>query len=295
MDESENHKIDDTQKVEEFISDDGIVIERVTDENTESVNETLDGDESTPDQMSTNVLISEELEDVQVVSDSVIEPEPSIDSANPVVLAQVAQYPIENSGASDVIEVESKEIVEKIMVLSDENNGVSAVVEDAKVNGGELVLDESNGVSHAVMDLVSEGIDSLSAENEVSPIVTNSVSKGIKETMSLDENNGVSSVVMVSVSKGIEETMLPASDGTAGESPGAVDSVSKENIANMLQPADVPSVDAGNGGEDCNMPELPRSTENQPFIAVIPSPLQRTSWIGCCGLFEVLKRSNRQS
>ncbi|KAA8524141.1 hypothetical protein F0562_010428 [Nyssa sinensis] len=277
--------------------EDAVVIENVTDENAESVKETGDHDESTPDQWSTNVVILEELEEVEVGLASVTETEPPIGSVNPVVslseeLAQVAQEPIENSGLSDDIGLKSEEIEVKTMYLSDENNGVSAVVEDTVIDRSEPVLDESNGVSQAVIDLVLEGVDSIPVENGISPTHTNSVlSKGVEP--SLDEYNGVFSAVVDSVLKGIEDPNLPVSYGNIGETSEAVAFVAKENVTNMLQPADVSSVDADNGGEDCNMSELPESTENQPFIAVTPRPLQQTSWMGCCGLFEVLKHSNQ--
>ncbi|KAA8524139.1 hypothetical protein F0562_010430 [Nyssa sinensis] len=123
------------------------------------------------------------------------------------------------------------------------------------------------------------------------------------------------------VLKGIEKIMWPTSDRNAGETSGDVELVSKENVANMLQPLDVLAVDkaadeyfymsdfdpdadadadvdvnvddANNDDENFYITEIPETAENQRSIPVNPLPLRRTAQMGCCGMFEVWKRSNR--
>ncbi|XP_057468316.1 uncharacterized protein LOC130757545 isoform X1 [Actinidia eriantha] len=148
---------------------------------------------------------------------------------------------------------------------------------------------DENGVYTALLDYVSKEMDSL-CENGVSSILSNTVSEGNAPV--LDKENDVSCVMIGSVSNGTEETIFPASEGNPEESSGVVDLVSNKIEANATQSKDVRGVQVDKGGEDSkNMPEIPQSTENQVYIAVTPRPQQRTSWIDCCGLFEVLKRS----
>lgn len=45
-----------------------------------------------------------------------------------------------------------------------------------------------------------------------------------------------------------------------------------------------------NGAKD---PETAEQSENQPHVALAPNVVQKTSWLSCCGLFEVLSSSNR--
>ncbi|GFS45355.1 hypothetical protein Acr_00g0095720 [Actinidia rufa] len=149
---------------------------------------------------------------------------------------------------------------------------------------------DENGVSTAILDYVSMGIDSMSDENGGSPILGNAVSEGNAPV--LDEENDIPCVVIGSVSNITEETIFP-SDGNPVESSGVVDLVSNKIETNAPQSEDVRGVQVDNGGEDSkNMPEIPQSTENQVYIAVTPRLQQRTTWMGCCGLFEVMKRSD---
>ncbi|XP_059643775.1 uncharacterized protein LOC132285602 isoform X2 [Cornus florida] len=265
MDESEKiHNLEDTHKVELESEGRIIVVEGdVADENSETVKETHDDnyDESTEPVV---VDAEEPKEEEKRVLHST---EPPVESLSEKCSTKVP--------TEDVVESESKEIEVNEAASPVASNGVLAPLDmDVVSKGIEPPLDESetNGVpSDIVKNLVPKGVESSTDENN-----------------ECEASNGVSDSIPEEV---FEETELPDSDGNASsrELPVAV-----ENAANILQPADdIPGVHADNGGENCNASEgHDKNTNKQPYISLIPSPVQRTSWRGCCGLFEVLRRSN---
>ncbi|CAK9133188.1 unnamed protein product [Ilex paraguariensis] len=97
-----------------------------------------------------------------------------------------------------------------------------------------------------------------------------------------DENNEVSTVLkdLGSTVEGFEEATLPISDENVGEKAGS-----------LLRPAGVHGDDSGDSGESHMVTEIPRSTDDQPFVGATPST--RTSWMGCCGLCDVLRGSTQ--
>ncbi|KAG5029559.1 hypothetical protein JHK82_013149 [Glycine max] len=48
-----------------------------------------------------------------------------------------------------------------------------------------------------------------------------------------------------------------------------------------------------NGAEHIKDCKTAKRSENQPHVALAPDLVQKTSWLSCCGLFEVLSSSNR--
>ncbi|OIW17942.1 hypothetical protein TanjilG_17778 [Lupinus angustifolius] len=48
-----------------------------------------------------------------------------------------------------------------------------------------------------------------------------------------------------------------------------------------------------NGAEHIKESESPESSENQPLVASAPHIVQKTSWLSCCGLYEVVSGSDR--
>ncbi|KAL7000682.1 hypothetical protein U1Q18_001835 [Sarracenia purpurea var. burkii] len=153
-------------------------------------------------------------------------------------------------------------------------------VEDSPANENKQFEEEINGVSGAGKDSGSTGIDSLSGQN--------GASRKWIETASEENNEGFSTVAE-SAPTVTEEAVLPVSDADPEEeeSSGAADLVSNRAAGDIPPPAV-----ARGGVEDSNshIPEVPESTENQAYVT--PRLLQRTSWGGCCGLFDFLRRSD---
>ncbi|BFG25623.1 hypothetical protein CerSpe_118970 [Prunus speciosa] len=145
-------------------------------------------------------------------------------------------------------------------------------------------LDESNGVSLAETDLVSKEVEepafpSLSEHDEPAPVITD-----------VEEKSEVVDVV----SNGIEETKIPVLEETIGESSYKASSENVDDGSSKRSPDQVPPpVESADAGEEYGKPEIPESTGNPSIVSVTGRPLQPTSWKSCCGLFEVLHRSNR--
>ncbi|KAM7497767.1 hypothetical protein LguiA_022181 [Lonicera macranthoides] len=294
--EYKNHKSEETQKVEIECGDEKGK-ENVTEEKSEVFKEISNGDGPI---LNTHVVGSEEKEEGNRGLNSILENAPSFESTKPVgllseALAQFEGNPNENLGDSGDTELESE--FEKIMPLSDENCGISPVVTD--------LVERETEPSSSLIDSVSKGV-----EEEMLPASDENVRESSNGAADLISKGNVSSVLQAVATPSVE-------DGNAVEnSYRAADLVSKENVSSMLQAVEtpcvedrnavensygagdldskgnvVPDVEAGDGGENGNISEVPESIENQPFVAV--TPRTRTSWIGCCGLFDVLKQSNR--
>ncbi|KAG4958637.1 hypothetical protein JHK87_035270 [Glycine soja] len=46
-------------------------------------------------------------------------------------------------------------------------------------------------------------------------------------------------------------------------------------------------------GEHVKDSDTPECSDNQPLVASVPPVVRKTSWLSCCGLFDVLSGSNR--
>ncbi|XWS41066.1 hypothetical protein CRYUN_Cryun17cG0048500 [Craigia yunnanensis] len=323
MEESPNGRLEETLKVQAHDEEKEVVLEDsavskpevefvrdVADTNSKSVNETPDGEDSSsssnssdkeaePEERSPHVKISETFEEEKVVSDSVVESvelEPGVSLTEK--LSQDNDPSVERSGDSDV----AKETEEKISPSLDETNADSPVLSDLLINGLEketeqLSSAETTRNSALLTDVESKGIDKETKlpgldETSGSTVAADVMSRGIEETtISCLAGNG--GVPEAAAAQGIMETKIPASDNDAGGSSGSPDLASKENVEDSLQAANVPIVETRDAGELVNKPEIHESTGNQPIISLSHSPVQPTSWKSCCGLFEVLRRSNR--
>ncbi|XP_059452358.1 uncharacterized protein LOC132182989 [Corylus avellana] len=245
------------------------VSEIVVDGNFESVDEVYSG-------LKSNGFDKEEVADEkssEVVDSGKVEEEKEV-TAPLYHFNQGLEELVENS-----IGLELKEKEEKTPLSSSKTNGISSVVANEELKG----IEETNFLSS----------DEINGSPEV---LENTVSKGIEETTlpTVDENSEVPVVVTDVVSRGIEETKWPASDASVGEPSGGVDGASKENVSDSLQTLDdAPAVDTSNAGEEGNKTEIPESTGNPHIISVSRRSMQPTSWRSCCGLFEVLRRSDR--
>ncbi|GLT52561.1 hypothetical protein SLA2020_258940 [Shorea laevis] len=111
----------------------------------------------------------------------------------------------------------------------------------------------------------------LSTPEEVNPVIESSsinssvVSEAVElrlkenEEKLLPKSNGVNGVQ----SEGNEGKMLPPSSGLTGET---------SNVVENIQESEIPE-------------------EKQPLVASTPPVVRRTSWLSCCGLFDVLSGS----
>ncbi|KDP33068.1 hypothetical protein JCGZ_13605 [Jatropha curcas] len=279
MEESSNGKIEETQKVE--AEEEGNIaaiedVESVREIIVHGISECLTEFSEGNDLSSGNNISPEEEEEVVEKSPRGIleEVEKEVNNSTdesvelnvplPQELSTPVESSIEESRDSDVAEVEPKETEEKISSSSNESN----------VADGEF-----NGIKETEIP-ASDDKDSLSA------IFTYIMSKEVEEEVlpSLDDNGRVSSGLTVVVSRGIEEVNVSALEGNNGEPYSIVDKESAEN--DSLNPSTNATIVSSSDA-------FPESTGNPQVISLGQRTVQPTSWKSCCGLFEVLRRSDR--
>ncbi|KAJ4976987.1 hypothetical protein NE237_002093 [Protea cynaroides] len=207
-----------------------------------------------------------------------------------------------SAGASDVIESVAKENENKMLQPSDtpivETNGTGSSelpkdpeIPESSENQVEEdislpLLNKSAGASD-VIELVAKENENKMLQPSDTPIVkTNGT--GSSELPKDPE-------IPQSLENQVEEDIsLPLLNKIAGAS-DVIESVAKENENKMLQPSDTPIVETnGTGGSELPKDsEIPESSENQPLLGKGFPAVERSSWKSCCGIFDVLKGSNR--
>lgn len=268
MEESSNGKLEQIQKVESQEEDKKIVVEELGEVqgDAESVREIVDNrnpESANVDRDDPQVVDSRELEEEKTIIDSVVDPnEPEASLAKE--LTEDAEVAVEMSEAhGDIAESESKETEVRISQSLEESNCVSA--------------DETNDLSKATEE---ETLPSDDEKNEVSQAVTETIGEIILP--SSEENSEAPPVITDIVSKGIEETKLPVLEQhTEESSKGKVDELNQA-MAN-----------SGTVDDTCNPPKLANEPETIPGSTGNPGNFRPTSWRSCCGLLDILRRSDR--
>lgn len=293
MEESSNGELEEIQKLKSQEEDKKVVVEEsgegkaeaesvrevVVNGNSESVNDDRDG-EAEPVEISPQVVDSVELQEEKTVIDSVVDPiETEVSLAEE--LTEDVEVAVEISETPDgVAGSESKESEVNISQSLEESNGVSA--------------DETNDLSKAIKE---ETLPSSNESNGVSQVVTEVVSEKIGEIIlpPFEENGEVPPAISDVVSKKTEETKLPVLEQNTEKSSNAAYSESRGKVDEPNQTmADLDSVvDTSNPCESVNKPEIPGSTGNPPIISLSRRNFRPTSWRSCCGLLDILRRSDR--
>ncbi|KAM7500622.1 hypothetical protein LguiA_025036 [Lonicera macranthoides] len=116
---------------------------------------------------------------------------------------------------------------------------------------------------------------------------------GKQKLPSLDQNIRVSPVTGF-MSKKEEDEVVSTSNEQATSSLDANDSVSATQVDEdrPLLSVNASKVGTSNGQEHARYSETDCSV-NEPLIASAPQTVQKTSWKGCCGIFELFSGSNR--
>lgn len=138
---------------------------------------------------------------------------------------------------------------------------------------------------------VSEGI---SAETLVASDVGKLSLDKKKESLppKLEEVSEVSSAMGDSQPRNNADNVFPICDENVGGSSGGFESAVKESDSKILPSSDAPvteSCKTVGSPKDSNIPE---SSEEKPHVHSVPPPMaQRTSWLSCCGLFDIVTGS----
>ncbi|KAL3502895.1 hypothetical protein ACH5RR_037344 [Cinchona calisaya] len=171
------------------------------------------------------------------------------------------------------VEVEEQVDFGKVIELSSES------VTQVEVEKEEEHVVEKSGSSEVTVE--EKEVENLKEVSETEAPVKELVSSESeqKQQESYVSVDGVSAVVSETEAKTVEESALalPISDTNLVESSVVADSVCKEeNVVVSSETIAVPPGDA---------------TENQQ--AAVLTPHRRNSWMNCCGLFDVLRRSDQ--
>ncbi|XP_027330793.1 uncharacterized protein LOC113846565 [Abrus precatorius] len=184
----------------------------------------------------------------------------------------------------------------------DEIVNVKSTMEESHNSTKETVafdeLDKSIDSSHAKMTLIAENAPVEEAGNLVAESSVDSVkaAASISEVKNSDTENVLVEKSMGSqvggtdlTAKKSEDKVYPFSDQNVTtsilEEPRPGESDSKVSSASV---SDSPTPESAIGAEHVKDSDTPELSENQPLVASAPRVVQKTSWLSCCGLFEVL-------
>lgn len=233
-----------------------------------------------------------------------------VDEGKPVIATQ--NDTVEKTLSSDSVELGLKENGKKILPPSEEKDSrLSPVIvdmdprreedkksatlnenlrtaSDTKVSGskenGEKMLPSSmfnsseaelNSKDDKVLSLVGETSGQYSSTN-----LDTLKEKGEKMPPCSEETSS-----MVSESMEREEKVFPLLDENSVASSGAMGL--KVEGGKMVQSSDSRSVRTNNSVENVRGSEIPEPTNSLTLVPLPPQRLQKTSWKGCCGLFDL--------
>ncbi|GAV79571.1 hypothetical protein CFOL_v3_23036 [Cephalotus follicularis] len=184
-------------------------------------------------------------------------------------LFEVAESALfETSGVYDAFGFVPKENVEKLLPIPDEVVELSLAIPDvvSKENNDNKVFplsDETVGTSsHAVGSAMNGNEEGKKVRSLGAHIA---MANGVQT-----ENNG--------------EKGFPVSDENIGASLNVVGSAIKEKEGIKL---------TSNGAEDIKDPVIPECSENETLVDAAPRLVKKTSWLSCCGLFDVIAGTGR--
>ncbi|KAG6696057.1 hypothetical protein I3842_09G127800 [Carya illinoinensis] len=172
--------------------------------------------------------------------------------------------PVENTMVADVVELGPKENP----LVESPNPAVSVSLETIHMTESAPVV---NPVVADVVELRSnESDEKLLRKSSQAPVAV----------MDLTVNNN-------------EDGIFPLSDDHVQASLTVVESVSNGYEGKISPSSSVPVAATSNGAAHVKDSEIPEYSESQPLVAPAPQMVKRTSWLSCCGLFEVLTGTGR--
>ncbi|KAF8010578.1 hypothetical protein BT93_J1270 [Corymbia citriodora subsp. variegata] len=192
---------------------------------------------------------------------------------------------------------------EKIVPLVDVEESVAAQSDAAVsvehvVKGDEAATEVPEKVDAAAMERKEETEAEIQSDETANGIV---LTAGAEEAapVAVDESDVVVPVV-AGVDERVEEELVLAEveENERDSVPAAADAAPKEHgvDSSLAQPpADAPAISEGGvaAEHDTDEGEIPESTGSPPIISVSRRTVPPTSWRSCCGLFDVLRRSDR--
>ncbi|XP_019463825.1 PREDICTED: uncharacterized protein LOC109362469 [Lupinus angustifolius] len=235
-----------------------------------------------------------EKQDIVVLIEGDVKPEESPESKDAcfeqIETAEESYHGNENaSGTSN-----DKPVTEKNSEDEDYNSIQEAIVCHALVKS--IDSSPSNTTSIAENAPVEESGNSAaeSSVNSVNAVASLSEAENSDNGSVLLEKSVVSSLGVTDLAMKIDEgPVYPLTDESARMS-NLEETKSKECDSKVITSLSAsPFTRSSNGAEHIKASETPESSEYQPLVASAPHIVQQTSWLSCCGLFEVVSGSDR--
>uniref|UniRef100_A0A2P2KSN2 Uncharacterized protein n=1 Tax=Rhizophora mucronata TaxID=61149 RepID=A0A2P2KSN2_RHIMU len=198
----------------------------------------------------------------------------------------------EANGNSDVDSSPEVNFDTPVMSMSEV---VKPLIENVKVESSEFT-EVAESASTENMDKM------LHVSNEITRVPLGLLSKKSEDKLTLDEDVGESSNVSATAVNGNEaKTSNISIVHTAQTSTDAKDfrdsqlsvGTSNGNGGKMLTTSGVCAADTNNDVQNAEESETFERTETQPLVDSATRVTQRTSWMSCCGLFEVFTGSSK--
>ncbi|XP_011005827.1 PREDICTED: transcription factor mef2A isoform X1 [Populus euphratica] len=230
-------------------------------------------------------------------SNSVLETA-SADLVDPVVpISETEKFVIE------IAQVENPEVLEVVESCfeEDEDKLLPVSNETAEVSPATVVPKKNEEVVESCFE--KDEYKLLPVSNEigvVSPatVVPKKNEKVVESCFAEDEDkllpvpNEIAEVSPATVvPKKNEDKVFPISDENVGASANVVGSSAYGNVGKTLVSSASHSAETGNGEEKTKYTDARQITENKPPLACGPRVAERTSWMSCCGIFDVLTGS----
>lgn len=243
------------------------------------------------------------MDEVQQVASS------GLESASNNVGAKVIPVSVENSGvesgAVTLVSVENEgELLPSSGVSVAQTGNVAEKAKDLEVCESNKGLESaSNNVGAKVFPVSVENsgvksgaVTSVSKEKEgeflpssgISLAETHNGAEKAKGFEICESNNGLESA-----SNNVGARVFPVSVENSGIESGAVTAVSKEKEDELLPSSGISVAQAHNSTKNTKDFEVCESSEDQPLVAPAPRIAEKTSWMSCCGLFDVCMGSSR--
>lgn len=182
-----------------------------------------------------------------------------------------------NSSSDDESQAFEKKSNEETCNLGSDAASYSTEDKSATVLSEEVLkVAENNTLENADSN---SAVETVAVDNLVKNM------SSVPEEVEFSAKNSVPDVVESGLKEN-EEKLLPSSNGVSG--------VELEGVEGKNFPSSgIPTAETSNVAEKNHASGPHGYPEKQPLVAPTPPPVQRTSWLSCCGLFEVFTGSGR--
>lgn len=182
-----------------------------------------------------------------------------------------------NSSSDDESQAFEKKSNEETCNLGSDAASYSTEDKSATVLSEEVLTAAENNTLKNVDS--NSAVETVAVDNLVKNM------SSVPEEVEFSAKNSVPDVVESGLKEN-EEKLLPSSNGASGVE---LEGVERKNFPS----SGIPTAETSNVAEKNHASGPHGYPKKQPLVAPTPPPVRRTSWLSCCGLFEVFTGSGR--